>query len=271
VAEALQIRVFGDAALPALIYLPGLHGDCTLITGFRAALNGRVRFVEITYPRTLIWTIDDYTTAIQQALLAQGINHGWLLGESFGSQPAWALAGRSATSNTTPEKDSGGKLFKVDGLILAGGFVRYPFPAGPLILRSAGGWRPYNMFLLTMKIYAWYHGRFHRPTPDARRDLKEFVARRTPLDRQAMSQRLMLIRQLDPRPIARECRVPVHYLAGMFDPLVPWPHVRRWLRKNCPGYRGGKTIFLADHNVLASAPMTSANQVLNWMRQTPPQ
>ena len=52
-AEELQLRIHGEASLPTLIYLPGLHGDWTLIGGFRHALGGRVRFVEVTYPRTL--------------------------------------------------------------------------------------------------------------------------------------------------------------------------------------------------------------------------
>jgi pimeloyl-ACP methyl ester carboxylesterase len=256
VTEELQIRVFGDASLPTLVYLPGLHGDWTLVGSFRAALKGRVRFVEITYPRTLTWTIEDYAAEIEKALLGCGIERGWLLAESFGSQPAWGLVARSA----------GGGRFKVDGLILAAGFVKYPIPWGPLFLRRMRILRPQALSGVTMKIYAWYHRLFHRLTPEARDDLSEFIARRTSLDREAMSQRLDLIHGCDPRPIARDCRVPVHYLAGAIDILVPWPHVRRWLRKNCPSYRGGRTIIFADHNVLASAPKTSAKQVLKWMK-----
>ena len=33
--EKLQLRIYGDDSLPTLIYLPGLHGDWTLIGGFR--------------------------------------------------------------------------------------------------------------------------------------------------------------------------------------------------------------------------------------------
>ncbi len=253
--EELQIRISGDLALPTLVYLPGLHGDWTLAAGFRAALNGRVRFVEITYPRTLTWTIEDYAAEIEKALLECGIEHGWLLGESFGSQPAWGLVARSA----------GGGRFRIDGLILAAGFVRYPIPWGPLFLRRVRIWRSQALYRMTMRVYAWYHRRFHRLTPEAREDVREFMARRTPLDCKAMLQRLDLIHGYDPRPIARGCGVPVCYLAGAIDLLVPWSHVRRWLRKNCPGYRGGRTILFADHNVLASAPKTSAAQVLKWI------
>src|SRR5271157_2179704 len=89
--EKLQIRVHGGPGLPTLIYLPGLHGDWTLVTSFRLALAGRVGFVEVVYPRSLTWSLDDYTDAIVTALLARGIERGWLLAESWGSQLAWKL------------------------------------------------------------------------------------------------------------------------------------------------------------------------------------
>ncbi len=135
-----------------------------------------------------------------------------------------------------------GRTETLGSLILAAGFVKHPLPHGPLILRSIGNLRPFNFYLFSMKIFALYRRLCHPLTPEARADLKEFVARRTPLDRQAMGERLKLIHQYDPRPIARETRVPVYYLASLVDVLVPWQIVRWWLRKNCPGYRGGKTI-----------------------------
>jgi hypothetical protein len=87
--EDLQLRIYGEASLPTLIYLPGLHGDWTLIGGFRHAISDKVRFVEVTYPRTLTWSLDDYATAIESALAQNGITGGWLLGESFASQVVW--------------------------------------------------------------------------------------------------------------------------------------------------------------------------------------
>src|SRR3954471_19788214 len=93
--EQLQIRTYGNATLPALVYLPGLHGDWTLVASFRAALANRVRFVEVTYPRSLTWSVEYYTNALAASLSAQGIDRAWLLGESWGSQIAWALLGRS--------------------------------------------------------------------------------------------------------------------------------------------------------------------------------
>lgn len=260
--EVIQIRVFGDASLPTLVYLPGLHGDWTMTSSFREALQGRLRLVEITYPRTLTWSIDDYAEAIERGLRENGITQGWLLGESFGSQPAWALLARNPVANAK----SVGTAFKIEGLILAAGFVRHPFSRGPKLLSRIGRIIPNRAYRLFMRIYIWQARLRHRRSAETLRSMDEFVDRRTALDRRAMRHRLHLITEYDPRPIARACHLPVHYLAGMFDPLVPWPHVRRWLRKNCPGYRGGRTFWLADHNVLVSAPAGCARQVVRWMQ-----
>src|SRR5580692_813946 len=111
--EELELRIYGDASWPTLIYLPGLHGDWTLIGRFRKLVIGQVRFVEFTYPRTLVWLLDDYAANIESVLAQNGITHGWLLGESFGSQVLWSMIGR-------------GK-FQAQGIILAGGFVKHPF------------------------------------------------------------------------------------------------------------------------------------------------
>ena len=67
-SDDIQLRVHGDSCLPALIHLPGLHGDWTLLGPFRAALGGRARFVESTYPRRLDWSLDDYAGAVEAAL-----------------------------------------------------------------------------------------------------------------------------------------------------------------------------------------------------------
>src|SRR5437870_12593318 len=110
--EQLQIRIHSDASLPTLIYLPGLHGDWTLVTSFRLAIADRVRFVEFTYPRTLTWSLEDYAAAVEGELLANGIKSGWLLGESFSSIVAWAMIARNA---------AGENRFDIEGLILANG------------------------------------------------------------------------------------------------------------------------------------------------------
>lgn len=258
VNETLQIRVAGEAAQPTLVYLPGIHGDWTLVSSFRAALAGRARFVEFTYPRTLDWTLADYAAAIEQQLLAHGIRRGWLLAESFGSQPAWLLCPRGAS----------GRGFAVTGLILAGGFVRHPARWAVRAARLAIANLPLPWLRRWLALYARFARFRHRHAPETLAAISEFIARRTDLDRRAIVHRLDLIAATDLRPVAQEVDLPVFYLAGLADPIVPWPFVRAWLRRHCPGYRGGVTIWKADHNVLGTAPAACVEHVLRWMAAT---
>ena len=249
-AEELQLRIHGNPSWPTLIYLPGLHGDWTLVGGFRQAIGDRARFVVITYPRTLTWSLDDYAVAVETALANNGITKGWLLGESFSSQVVWAIVARGT--------------FAVQGAILAGGFVKYPNPALWFMKKISDR---ASMRLLVWIIFGYAKiARFrYRRSPPALATIDHFLARRTELDRQAAQHRLRLVAENDPRPIARRAEVPVFGLNGFFDPIVPWPRVRRWLRKNCPALRDYKVILCADHNVLNTAPNAAAKQVLCWM------
>lgn len=279
--ETLQLRIHGPAHLPTLIYLPGLHGDWTLVHAFRLALADRVRFVELTYPRTLTWTLDQYAAAIEQLLLTHGITHGWILAESFGSQIAWPLLHRSipmqspaaapsTASTLQPLTPSTSPLphprFRPDGIILAGGFIKHPIPGGPRLAELLIRLLPWQFLLFLVHLYARYSRlRLRQPSPEALARLHEFLARRTEPDRLAILHRLRLITANDPRPLARAATLPVYQLTGWFDPIVPWPPVRTGLRRHCPGHRDTRVIPYADHTILCSAPLTAAEQVLAWI------
>lgn len=256
-APGVQIRTHGSPTLPTLIYMPGLHGDWTLVSSFRATVAGRVRFVEMTYPRTTSGTLDQLTHAIETALTAAGVETGWLLGESFGSQPAWKLIERSLAGQSS---------LKIQGLILAGGFVKHPWPWGAKFLRAATGCMPRWMLHGLLKGYAAYAGLRHRRAPETHASIGEFVTNRLhPGDPAAMQHRYTLIAETDLRPIACGCELPVFQLTGLVDPIVPAALVRRWLKRNCPGYRATRIILRADHNVLGTAPEDAANCVLGWI------
>ena len=250
-AEQLEMRIYGDAALPTLIYLPGLHGDWTLVGSFRRAVSGRVCFVEMTYPRTLAWSLEDYAEAIETALAERGIVRGWLLGESFGSQVVWPLIAR--------------KRFQVEGVILAGGFVRHPMRWGVrLAERLTGG---VSLSLLTRILFGYAKvARYrYRHAPETLANIQEFIARRTELDRRAAVHRLRLIARNDPRSVARQTKLPVYAITGLVDPIVPWWFVRPWLKQNCPSLREYRIVGRADHNVLGTGSQSAAAYVLRWM------
>ena len=250
-AEQLEMRIYGDAALPTLIYLPGLHGDWTLVGSFRRAVSGRVRFVEMTYPRTLTWSLENYAEAIETALAEQGIARGWLLGESFGSQVVWPLVARNR--------------LQPEGVILAGGFVRHPMRWGVrLAERLTGG---LSLSLLTRILFGYAKvARYrYRRAPEVLASIQEFIARRTELDRRAAVHRLRLIAGNDPCSIARQAKLPVYAITGLVDPVVPWWFVRPWLKQNCPSLREYRIVGRADHNVLGTGSQSAAAHILRWM------
>ncbi len=247
------LRTHPGTGPATLIYLPGTHGDWTLIGSFRRAIAGRIPFAEITYPRTLTWSFDDHAANIEAALLRHGITGGWLLGESFGSQVAWALARRSS--------------FETRGMILAGGFVRHPAPWAVRIVESVGKIIPLAVITAILFGYAKIARLRFRKSPEVAAGIQEFIARRTELDKKAAMHRLRLIFQNDPRQSARNLRVPLYAIAGGIDPLVPWFLVWPWLRKNCSSLRECHLVPTADHNVLGTAPDTSAEVILKWIAQ----
>ena len=257
--DQLQIRVHGQATQPTLIYLPGLHGDWTLVSSFRAALKGQIRFVEITYPLTVEWSLTDYADAVTDALASHRINQGWLLGESFSSQVAWAILERASQNS-----------FRMEGLILSGGFVRHPIMAGVHLARLINRAMPIWMVKVFCALWARYAKLRHRHAPETLAGISAFVKNRTnEADRQAICHRYDLIIDNDLRSVARQARLPVFQLTGFFDPIVPWPLVQPWLKRNCPDFRGWKLIWRADHNPLGTAPRVAAEWVLRWMKIPP--
>jgi pimeloyl-ACP methyl ester carboxylesterase len=251
----LEVRIHNEACSPTLIYLPGLHGDWTLVSSFRAAVAGKLRFIEFTYPRHSGWTLDDYAAGVMQTLLARDIKRAWILAESFSSQVAWKLLEGMHSTNR----------FSTTGLILAGGFVRYPVTVGVHCFHAVHRLMPWWCFQLLLKLYSSYARLRHRRAPETLASIGEFVARRTPEDRNAITSRYPLIANNDLRAVARNTQLPVFALSGFFDPIVPWPLVFPWLRQNCPGFRGARVIFNADHNVLGTAPAKAADQILSWI------
>ncbi len=255
-SETLQVRVEGPASLPTLIYLPGLHGDWTLIARLSQCLQGRVRFVSFTYPRTLTWTLDDYAAAIETALAQHHIQQGWILGESFGSQVAWELLSRGR--------------FALAGIILAGGFVKHPVRWMVRPVKWGCQWFLLRWFVTFYRAYCHLYRASALRDPARRQMLEDFLVRRTKLDLAAARHRLELIATNDPSAIARQCRVPVYGLTGGIDPIVPWPQVRHWLQAHCPALRDYQVIWPADHNVLNRGAQPSARQILRWMELPPP-
>ncbi len=251
-SDELQIRIHGDGSLPTLVYLPGLHGDWLLVTRFRMAVAGRVRFVEFTYPNTRAWSLADYGAAVGAKLRQHGIAKGWLLAESFGSQVAWELVGQ-------------GGGFTAEGLMLAGGFGRHPWPtvvrATEWLVRRS----PLSWLTSVVNGYAVVARWRFQQRPEVLAALREFKARWGEPLRQAAGHRLRLIAENQPDKWVRSAKLPVFHLSGLFDPIVPWFCVRPDLRRQCPGWLAEHLVWTADHNVLGTGTAQAAESVLTWM------
>lgn len=260
----LTVRRHHPEGTPRLLYLPGIHGDWTLVTSFRHAVAPPAEFVELAYPDTTEWRMPDYANAVRQVVQSLGLSPCWLLAESFGSLVAWALleqwmdaAGRA---RLVPDD-----RLPVRGLVLAGGFVRHPWPRRARFLAGTLRWMPRWLHHSLLGLYLAYAGWRHRHAPETRATVREFVERRTPQNRRAIQARLLLVAQADYRPVACRMHLPVFMLAGGMDPVVPWWHVRPWLRRHCPGFRAARIFPWADHNVLGTAPRPAAAQILAWI------
>ncbi len=250
-----EVRVNEPSRTPAptLIYLPGLHGNWTLIGDFRRALNGRVRFVETCYPPTLEWSLNEFAKAFEQAMSSRGIDSGWLLAESFGSQVAWPILQRGQ--------------FKVEGLILAGGFVKHPLRRAVQLAEAIAGKISLTVLIHILFGYARVARFRFRNSPDTHKGIEEFIARLNERERQAAKHRLRLVAASAPLEMAREARVPVFALTGLIDPIVPWIFVRPWLRRHCKALKDYRVIYRADHNVLGTAPKKSADMIMHWITE----
>jgi pimeloyl-ACP methyl ester carboxylesterase len=256
----IQIRLDGERSKLCLVYLPGVHGDWTLLTSFRDFAKERFFLVQITYPRTLRWTMEDYGKAVAGEIERLGIKSAWVLGESFSSQVAWAWLDRV---------QRGASSFEFLGIILAGGFVRYPFSWVVRVGICFFDIAPWRLWKLLFWIYIRYSSFRHRHAPTSADAVHEFIARRTKLDIAAMRHRFTLIAGYDPRSIATTATCPIYLLAGTIDPIVPtWP-VLRWLQENCSHFKGHRIIWPADHNVLGTEPEQSLNQIAAWVSFAP--
>jgi len=244
----VSIRVH-EGTGPTVIYLPGIHGDWGLIGAFRRELGARVRFVEFSYSKEDV-SVERLAELVHEELTANGVRSGWLLGQSFGSQVCWELLARG---------------FGADGVVLAGGFVKHPWPWGARLFRAALAIAPMRLIIPAYTLYTSMSKALASRGPEEAEEMLAFARSRSGKDWKATTYRLSLIAAADPRPIARATNVPVHYLGGKVDPLVPWPLVTRWLKAECPGYKGEVILPFADHNVLGSSPRESAEHVLSWI------
>jgi pimeloyl-ACP methyl ester carboxylesterase len=151
-------------------------------------------------------------------------------------------------------------------MILAGGFVRYPLMWGVRLVRNSHRSLPLKLLMRLLRVYLGLVRLRHRRSSAAAARLEEhYRLHNREASRRAILARYDVIQASDPRALASRTQLPVYYLTGFWDPVVMWFLVRPWLARNCPGYRGWRLVFSAEHNVLGFQPRASARQILKWM------
>jgi pimeloyl-ACP methyl ester carboxylesterase len=191
-ATTAQVR------LPTLVLLPGLHGTCALMRDFAAALGADLKAQAVDYPRD---------RALDHAALADLVRPTLpigkpfvLLGESFSGPVALRLAA---------ERPRG-----LRGVVLSTSFAANPRPG---LARFANLARAVPAHALPLGIFTfWLLGRW--TTPKLRAQFAEVLAG---VDSMVLAERLIACLQADVRELLPKIDVPLLYLRGTRDRLVP--------------------------------------------------
>jgi pimeloyl-ACP methyl ester carboxylesterase len=253
-AREMIYRDSGPGGAPALIYVPGIHGDWTPTWRLRGELNRTVRLIELTYPGAPEWSLEDYAAALLRLFEKLRLDSAHLLAESFGSLVGWAFA------LGWPER--------VRSIIVAGGFCRTPgrvrvgSARGLLWLTPSwvlrGGIGLYQRWLIGYGLPADAFGR------------KEFFpAARAPLGRRAILTRLAIIHRTDLRRPLATLRLPVLYLGGAKDRIVPVRREIAWLERGLDQSCGFRKIIFpgAPHPILPARYREVARAILQWIAE----
>jgi pimeloyl-ACP methyl ester carboxylesterase len=233
-----------QARLPTLVLLPGLHGTCELMQDFAAALGEDARVQAVDYP---------HDTVLGHAALADRVRPTLpigkpfvLLGESFSGPVALRLAA---------ERPHG-----LRGVVLSTSFAVNPRPA---LARFANLARAVPAQALPLGIFTfWLLGRWS--TPKLRAQFADVLAR---VDGEVLAERLIACLQADVRELLPDVDVPLLYLRGRHDRLVP-PAAGDLVAQ---AVKDARIVELdAPHCLLQAIPAQGAKAVREFVQQLAP-
>lgn len=245
-------RAGGDPEAPALFYLPGVHGDWTHLWMARPLLQRSFHFVEIAYPRVLDWRLEDFAGALERLMNQLGIARAHLIGESFSSLVGWEF------TLTRPER--------VASYTLVGGFAQ---PPGPKVHFARAGLSllPTAVFESGVNLYC----ALRRAQPgvedeNASTRTPPYPAVRTRGGRLAAVNRLRIICDADYRRRLAEVNIPVRYIGGGWDIIVPVRREIATLEANLPKAAGFESHLIprASHVIAATRPEETAERITAW-------
>lgn len=237
-----------------VIYLPGSHGDPSLIGEARRILRRDVRLLAVTYPRAESWTLEDYSDALEDLMGVLDVDSAHLIGESFGGLIGWEFG------LTLPRR--------IRSLLLVGGFCR-PV-AGPRIefarhalahLPSAILERGANLFgsggavLEDDLLIDWPGG--------------AYVASQNSRPRRAAANRLSILSQSDFSASLGAVRFQVRYVGGGGDTMIPVRREAALMAARLPFRCGFESEIVpgAPHGVLASHAERVCERLTGWIKE----
>jgi pimeloyl-ACP methyl ester carboxylesterase len=252
-ANELVHQRAGDPNAPALLYLPGVHGDWTPQVGARSKLSEKFHLVETAYPRVDDWSIDDYAQSLNDLLDRLGIESAHIVGESFGSLVGWQFGVKN------PQR--------VRSFTLLGGFARAPRFRVAAAASAALKTLPTGLLESTIDFYVagkqaigQQRETFHSGA---------YPATRTESGRLATANRMSIIQSTDFRQHLTDIDFPVRYLGGANDIVVPVRREISTLSKHLPPDVGFQSELIsgAPHAIIASHPQETADQVSQWVNE----
>lgn len=243
-ASAQWLRTTAKGRLPRLVLLPGLHGTSALMGPFVAALGEGLDVTAIDYPRDRV---------LDHAALAEWVRPQLpvdrpfvLLGESFSGPVALRLAA--------------GHPRRLVGVVLSTSFASSPRPG---MRRFAGLARAVPASALPMSVFTfWLLGRWS--TPALRAQFARVLAEVAP---EVLAERLVASLHADVTALLPEIRVPLLYLRGRADRLLP----RTAADVVAAGVKQTRIVdFDAPHCLLQAIPAQAAKVVREFVESFVP-
>ncbi len=196
-STAFLMAAMSEPALPRLILLPGLSGDETFFAPLLAALRGRAEATVVTYPADRLLSYDALADHVAKALPTAGAYA--IIAESFGGPLAILAASRAPN--------------KPVAMVFAASFATNPIPLLGLIMKTA-----LSGFMASKPIPV-LEAMLLRPG-DHMTALHIFEAI-SALPQNLVTARLDAIRKCDVRKSLAGLNMPMLYLQGTKDKLMP--------------------------------------------------
>jgi pimeloyl-ACP methyl ester carboxylesterase len=241
-------------AAPVLLYLPGVQADWTPFRTIAPLLASRWRLIATCYPRQCAWSLADFGAAALRLLDKLEIDQAHVLAESFGSVVGWELTLAAQ--------------HRISSLVLAGGFCRSPKPIGARLARKAMHWVPNQILEKFVDNYVKWLGleELESTHPLAG---QPFLAVRSRQGWRAGAHRMRLIYRADYRPRLTEIKIPVGYIGGGRDWVVPVRREIATLEKLLPAACGFRSKLWENdpHPILPTRPADCAAWLGEWINE----